>query len=172
MEQVISDELELPKSVRKIALDGGRELYLVGTAHVSKQSVKDVRTTIEKVRPDAVCVELDKVRHRNLVDKERWKKTNVGKIIRDGKAMVLLSSLIMSSFQRRIGDKLGVKPGAELLEAVEAASDTGAELFLIDRDIQITLKRTWRNLGLIDKLKMAFLEVKRKKEAELVGGCE
>ena len=156
MEKVISEESELPKSVRKIALDGGRELYLVGTAHVSKQSVKDVRTTIEMVRPDAVCVELDKVRHRNLVDKERWKKTNVGKIIREGKAMVLLSSLIMSSFQRRIGDKLGVTPGAELLEAVEAAADTGAELFLIDRDIQITLKRTWRNLGLINKLKMAF----------------
>jgi pheromone shutdown-related protein TraB len=156
MEKVEKDAVELPKSVRQIALDDGRELYLVGTAHVSKQSVEDVRNTIEAVRPDAVCVELDQVRLNNLIDKERWKKTNVGKVIRDGKAMVLLSSLIMSAFQRRIGEKLGVTPGAELMEAVEAAAETGAELFLIDRDIQITLKRTWSNLGFFKKLKMAF----------------
>lgn len=151
-----SVDLELPKSVRKIELDNDRVLYLVGTAHVSKQSVEDVRNTIEAVAPEAVCVELDDARYRNLIDTERWKKTNVGKIIREGKAMLLLSSLIMSSFQKRIGEKLGVIPGAELLEAVHAAKDVGAQLFLVDRDIQVTLKRTWRNLGFFNKLKMAF----------------
>jgi len=147
---------ELPSSVRKIRLSEDRELYLVGTAHVSKQSVKDVRITIEALKPDTVCVELDEARYSNLVDSERWKKTNVGKIIREGKAMLLLSSLIMSSFQKRIGEKLGVTPGAELVEAIKAAEDQEAELELVDRDIQITLKRTWRNLGFFNKFKMAF----------------
>jgi pheromone shutdown-related protein TraB len=147
---------ELPNCVRKIALDKDRELYLVGTAHVSRQSVRDVRAAIEVVEPDAVCVELDEARHRNLIDTDRWKKTNVGKIIREGKAMLLLSSLIMSSFQKRIGEKLGVTPGAELVEAVKASEEKGLKLFLVDRDIQITLKRTWRNLGFFNKLKMAM----------------
>jgi pheromone shutdown-related protein TraB len=142
--------------VRKIRLGDNCDLYLVGTAHVSKESVADVRATIELVKPDAVCVELDEARYRNLIDTARWKKTNVGKIIREGKAMLLLSSLIMSSFQKRIGEKLGVTPGAELVEAVSAAKEVNAELFLIDRDIQITLKRTWRNLGFFNKFKMAF----------------
>ena len=154
-EEVI-DELDsnLPSSVRKIQLDG-KEIFLIGTAHVSHESVKDVRETIEKVKPDTVCVELDEGRYRNLTDNDRWKKTNISEIIRKGKAMLLLSSLIMTSFQKRIGKKLGIMPGAELLEATNAAKDTGAKLVLADRDIQLTLKRSWGNLGFGQRLKMA-----------------
>ena len=148
------DSVRLPESVTEVELDG-RRLYLVGTAHVSKQSIEDVRITIEMVRPDTVCVELDESRYRNLIDKNRWKKTNITRVIREGKAMLLLSSLIMTSFQRRIGKQLGVEPGAELLEGVRVAKETGARLVLADRDIQITLKRTWRNLGFFNRVKMA-----------------
>ena len=144
---------ELPPSVHVIE-HSGRQIFLVGTAHVSKQSVVDVRRTVELVRPDVVCVELDEVRYKNLTDPTRWRKTNIGEVIRKGKAMLLLSSLIMTSFQRRIGKKLGVMPGAELLEGVKAAEDVGARVVLVDRDIQVTLKRTWRNLGMWDKFKM------------------
>ena len=144
---------ELPPSVHVIEHSGG-QIFLVGTAHVSKQSVVDVRRTVELVRPDVVCVELDEVRYKNLTDPTRWRKTNIGEVIRKGKAMLLLSSLIMTSFQRRIGKKLGVMPGAELLEGVKAAEDVGARVVLVDRDIQVTLKRTWRNLGMWDKFKM------------------
>lgn len=145
---------ELPASVRHLRLDD-REVYIVGTAHVSRGSVEDVRSTIEAVRPDVVCVELDQARYQNLTDLGRWKKTNIGEVIRKGRAMLLLSSLIMTSFQRRIGKKLGVMPGAELLEAVRVAEACGARVELVDRDIQITLKRTWRNFGFRDKLKVA-----------------
>ncbi len=145
---------ELPVSVRRIEFDD-RELFLVGTAHVSRESVQDVRKTIEAVRPETVCVELDEGRYQNLTDLGRWKRTNIAEVIRKGKAMLLLSSLIMTAFQRRIGKKLGVMPGAELLEGVKAAEDVGAELVLADRDIQITLKRTWGNFGLIDRAKVA-----------------
>ncbi|HUV12624.1 MAG TPA: TraB/GumN family protein [Acidobacteriota bacterium] len=144
---------ELPPSVHVIE-HLGRQIFLVGTAHVSKESVVDVRRTIESVKPDVVCVELDEVRYNNLTDPTRWRKTNIGEVIRKGKAMLLLSSLIMTSFQRRIGKKLGVMPGAELLEGVKAAEDVGARVVLADRDIQVTLKRTWRNLGMWDKFKM------------------
>ncbi len=144
---------ELPPCVHVIE-HSGRQIFLIGTAHVSKQSVVDVRRTVELVRPDVVCVELDEVRYKNLTDPTRWRKTNIGEVIRKGKAMLLLSSLIMTSFQRRIGKKLGVMPGAELLEGVKAAEDVGARVVLVDRDIQVTLKRTWRNLGMWDKFKM------------------
>lgn len=145
---------ELPQATRKLQL-GDKEVYLVGTAHVSKKSVTDVRTTIEIVQPDEVCVELDEGRYQNIMDAERWKKTNITEVIRKGKAALLLSSLIMTSFQRRIGKKLGVMPGAELVEAVKVSEEVGARTTLIDRDIQITLKRTWGSLGLWAKFKMA-----------------
>jgi pheromone shutdown-related protein TraB len=145
----------IPAQVRKIEL-GEKEVYLVGTAHISEQSVRDVRQTIEAVRPDTVCVELDETRYRSLVDSDRWKKTNVLEVIRKGQAAYLLASLIMASFQRRIGKKLGVMPGAELAEAVKVAGETGARVVLADRDIKLTLKRTWGNLGLRQKLHMGM----------------
>ena len=146
---------ELPSSVRVMEANG-RTVYLVGTAHVSKQSLEDVRKTVELVNPDTVCLELDSERYKNLTDPKRWQQTNIGKVIREGKAALLLSSMIMSSFQRRIGKKLGVTPGAEMAEGARAAEERNAEVFLIDRDIQLTLKRTWRNLDVWNKLKMMF----------------
>lgn len=147
------NDLELPSSVRRINLPG-KEIFLVGTAHVSQRSVEEVRVAIETVRPDTVCVELDESRYRNLVDNNRWKRTNIIQVIRRGQAPLLLSSLIMTAFQKRIGAKLGIRPGAELLEAVKSAEETGAELVLADRDIQTTLRRTWRNLGLRGRLRL------------------
>ncbi|HLV01586.1 MAG TPA: TraB/GumN family protein [Acidobacteriota bacterium] len=144
---------DLPKNVKRV-VQGDREIYLVGTAHVSQQSVEDVRTVITTVQPDVVCVELDEARYRNLVNAQTWKNTDIAQVIREGKAMLLLSSLIMSSFQKRIGKKLGVTPGAELLEAVRQAEEVGARVVLADRDIQITLKRTWANLNLRNKFKL------------------
>jgi pheromone shutdown-related protein TraB len=153
MEQ--EDQFDIPEHVRRIHL-GEKEVYLVGTAHISERSIRDVRQTIEAVRPDVVCVELDETRYRSLVDSDRWKKTNVLEVIRKGQATYLLASLIMASFQRRIGKKLGVMPGAELAEGVKAAQEVGAQVVLADRDIKLTLKRTWGNLGLRQKLSMAM----------------
>ena len=118
----------LPSTVKKVQL-GDREIYLVGTAHVSKQSVQDVRDTIEAVEPDTVCVELCEARFRNITDREQWKRTNIVKIIREKKAMLLLSSLIMTSFQRRIAAQLGGTPGAEMVEGIEQAKKRGARRY-------------------------------------------
>ncbi len=150
-----SDLPELPDSVQLIRL-GGKEVYLVGTAHVSQKSVDEVARVIEAVRPDTVCVELCQARYVNLKRAREWKKTDVVKVVREGKALLLLASLIMSSFQRRIGDRLGVRPGAEMAEAIRLAEANDMRLELLDRDIQTTLKRAWRRLGWKDKLRMVF----------------
>ncbi|MCA9646826.1 MAG: TraB family protein [Myxococcales bacterium] len=132
----------------------GRDVYIVGTAHVSPKSVEEVTRVIREVKPDTVCVELDAMRHEALVDENRWRKLDIFAVIRQQKVLFLLSSLVLSSYQRRMGDKLGVKPGAELHAAVREADALGAHLVLADRDIQATLKRTWGNLSFFNKLKV------------------
>jgi pheromone shutdown-related protein TraB len=147
-------DFTLPASVHHLTIDG-KNIYLVGTAHVSKKSVEDVSDTIETVNPDAICVELCAARHKAIVQRDNWKQMNIFKIIKEKKAVFLLAQLIMSSFYRRIGEQLGVQPGAEMVEGIKQAEKTGAELVLADRDIEITLKRVWRNLNFFNKLKMA-----------------
>lgn len=152
-ESPTDEGLSLPSTVSRIELEG-RQIYLVGTAHVSKSSVEDVKTTIDQLRPDTVCVELCEPRFRNLTDPESWRKVNILQVLRQGKAALLLGSLIMTSFQRRIADQLGVKPGAEMLAAVERAQEHGAEIVLVDRLIETTLKRTAARLGFWTRIKL------------------
>lgn len=132
----------------------GKEILLIGTAHVSMRSVVEVQRVIREERPDTVCVELDEGRYQTLVDKTRWQSLNIFEIIRQKKVLFLLSSLALGAYQRRMGERLGVSPGAELLAAVEAAKEVGAEVRLVDRDVQATLKRTWANLGFWDRIQM------------------
>ena len=144
----VADELPpLPSSVTELHHEG-TTYYIVGTAHVSKQSVDDVRAVIDRVKPDVVCVELDKVRHEALTKDSAFRDLDVFKVVREGRTLYLLAHLALASYQRRIGASLGVKPGAELLAAVKVAEERGIPVELIDRDINITLKRTWKNLGL------------------------
>ncbi len=130
----------------------GKTFYIVGTAHVSQKSVDEVREVVREVKPDTVCVELCETRYKTLMDDSQWKKLNIIEVLKQGKALMLLSNLALSSFQKKIGEKLGVKPGAELMAAVETAEEVDARLVLADRDIQVTLKRTWRNLPFWKKM--------------------
>ena len=146
--------LTLPECVRVHALDDERTVYLIGTAHVSRQSVDDVRETITAIRPDSVCVELCPARYSAMVQRDNWQKMNIFKVIKEKKAAFLLAQLVLSSFYRRIGDQLGVQPGAEMLEGIQQCERSGAELVLADRAIDITLKRVWGALSLWNKIKM------------------
>ena len=137
---------DLPENVHKFQ-SGNREIYVIGTAHVSAQSAELVEEILREVRPDTVAVELCEPRYRALMNPEEWKKTDIVKVVKQGKAYLLLTQLVLSSFQRRIGNKLGVQPGAEMLRAVEIADEMGAETVLADREVSITLKRTISNLG-------------------------
>lgn len=134
--------------------DGDKTYYIVGTAHVSDESVREVEAVIDAVQPDTVCIELCKTRYTALTDEDRWRKLDIFKVIKEGKTLFLLANLAISAYQRRLGEELGVKPGAELLAGAKKAEDVGAELALVDREIQITLKRTWGNVGFWKKLSL------------------
>jgi pheromone shutdown-related protein TraB len=135
---------------------GDKTVHIVGTAHVSKESDALVRQIIEELNPDAVCVELCASRLQSIRQKDRWQEMDIIKVIKEKKAFLLLSNLILASFQRRIADRMDIKPGQEMITAIECAEAVGANLVLADRDIRITLGRTWRRLTLWQKAKLVF----------------
>jgi pheromone shutdown-related protein TraB len=131
-----------------------KEIILIGTAHVSQESAQLVEEVIEAEKPETVSVELCRARYESLTQKSRWQDTDLLKVIREKKAFLLLSNLMLTSFQRRLGRKLGVKPGEEILRAVQAAERAGAAVHLADRDIRTTLSRTWRLMKMWTKVKL------------------
>lgn len=134
----------------------GKQITLVGTAHVSKDSVELVKSVIAEIQPDTVCVELCESRASAIRQKERWQETDIIKVIKEKKAFLLLSNLMLASFQKRIAEKLEVAPGEEMIQAMASAEAVGATVHLADRDIRTTLSRTWRGMGLWGKVKLIF----------------
>ncbi|MBL0715046.1 MAG: TraB/GumN family protein [Desulfosarcina sp.] len=134
----------------------GKDIILIGTAHVSRESADLVRTTIETEKPDTVCVELCESRWQSIRHKSHWREMDIVKVIKEKKAFLLLSNLILASFQKRIADKLDIQPGQEMITAIETAESLGARTWLADRDIRTTLARTWRSMGLWGKVKLLF----------------
>jgi pheromone shutdown-related protein TraB len=133
---------------------GGREVILIGTAHISSKSVEEVREVIRSEKPDRVCVEIDESRYNSLVEKKSWQNLNIGQVLRERKGFLLLANLVLSSFQRRLGLEMGVSPGEEMLTAVRVSREQGIPVSLCDRDIQITLRRAWSRSGFWGKNKM------------------
>ena len=132
-------------------IDIDENLRLLGTAHVATASVEAVRENIANWGPDIVAVELCKSRHSALTQDRRLDKEGLLKVIKEGKApMVLLQSLLAAE-QRKLGIDEGQQPGAELLAAVTAAEEAGLEVSLVDRDIQTTLRRAWNKMGFREK---------------------
>ena len=133
-----------------------KEIILLGTAHVSKESVRLAVDVIEAEKPDTVCVELCESRYQSIRQKDKWQDTDIVKVIKEKKTFLLLSNLLLVSFQKRIADKLDVKPGEEMIKAMEIGEALGAEIHLADRNIRITLLKTWRAMGLWSKVKLLF----------------
>lgn len=129
--------------ISHLTTQNGKEIFLIGTAHISEESRLLVRETIEKENPDAVCIELDEGRLQSLDEPERWKKTDLKTVIKEKQLGTLVANLILGSYQKRMGAQTGVKPGAELYEAVLAAREKNIPIVLSDRNIKLTLKRAW-----------------------------
>lgn len=140
------------KGPYEILTVGTDEVFVLGTAHISRSSVEDVEQAIAKWKPDVVCVELCRPRHEALLDPDRWKKMDLTKVIREKKLALLASNLILSSFQKKIGDQTGVRPGEEMRRASELAREKGLELVFIDREIRTTLSRAWAKVGFFSKM--------------------
>jgi len=131
-----------------------KEITLVGTAHVSQESTDLVEQVIEQEKPDTVCIELCQSRYQSITQKKQWQDTDLFKVIREKKASLLLINFVLAYFQKKIGQKLGIKPGEEIIRAIKVAQAVGARIHLADRDIRTTLSRTWRLMGLWTKIKL------------------
>ena len=131
-----------------------KEITLVGTAHVSVESAELVAQVIEEEKPETVCIELCQSRFESLTKKKKWQNTDLLKVIKEKKAFLLLSNLMLAYFQKKIGKKLGIRPGEEVLRAIASAEAIGARVHLADRDIRTTLSRTWRIMGFWRKIKL------------------
>ncbi len=121
-----------------------REIILVGTAHVSRESAELVQRVIMEQRPDGVCVELDQKRYDSLAHRKSWELLDLKEILRRRQLATLLINLLLASYQKRLGDKLGVRPGSELIAAAATAEKLGIPVALCDRDVRITMRRAWR----------------------------
>ncbi|MGV7229063.1 MAG: TraB/GumN family protein [Nitrospirales bacterium] len=124
---------------------GDKTVILVGTAHVSQESVETVKLVIEQEHPDDVCVELDAKRFEAISHPNRWESLDLKEIIRKQQLSTLMVNLVLASFQKRLGDKLGVLPGMEMLEAIRMAEKHNVPVILGDRDVRVTMRRAWRN---------------------------
>ncbi len=140
-------------NVHEIVLEE-KQILLIGTAHISQSSVDEVNHVIEQEKPDTVCIELCASRYQAMMDKDQWKNMDIFKVVREGKSFLLFANLIMTAFQKRLGSQLGVKPGAEMLAAAQASERVNAELVLADRDVKITLQRTWRGMPFWGRMKV------------------
>lgn len=131
-----------------------KEIYLVKTAHVSKNSINDVKECIGEVKPDAICIELDEDRYKKISDPEKWSDTDIVKVIKEKKVGFLLVNLILASFQRRMAINMDSNSGAEMLEGIKQAKELNVPLVLADRPIKTTFSRIWNSLGLYEKSKL------------------
>ncbi|MDD3924821.1 MAG: TraB domain-containing protein, partial [Erysipelotrichaceae bacterium] len=134
-----------------------KEIILIATAHVSKESAEQVKEVIAIETPDSVCIELDKQRYDSLDKKDDWQKTDVIKVIKEKKVFLLLVNMLLSAYQRKIASNVDTQVGKEMIEAIASAKAINAKLVLADRDIQTTFMRIWRKLGLKEKLKLLYM---------------
>lgn len=124
-----------------------KTIHFISTAHVSKASIDEVKETINQVKPEAVCIELDRGRAKNLTSPKKDSNVDIKTIIKQKKVMSFIANLVLSSYQRKIADDLNTEVGQEMKQAITSAKETGARIVYIDRDISITLNRIWGNLG-------------------------
>lgn len=139
--------------VEKLIIQG-RTYYLIGTNHISEESAELVKTVIDEVRPDCVCIELDQKRYKKYTSPDEWAKTDIINIIKENKLVVLFSNIVYGALQRKLAKEKGTTQSGELIQAIESAEDVGADIQLIDRDIQVTFKRMWRHLSFTQKPKL------------------
>ena len=148
-----SENSENSDTITRVKL-GNREFILLGTAHVSKDSVEEVSQVITRENPGRVCVEIDASRYKSMTDGPNWEKMNISQVLKQKKGFLLLANLTLSSFQRRMGVNLGITPGMEMKAAIETAQKENIPFSFCDREVQVTLRRAWSRSSLWNKNKL------------------
>lgn len=139
------------ENIRRLTFDG-REIILVGTAHVSRKSAELVERVIREEKPDVICVELCKSRFDTVRQKDKWRETDIVKVVREKHISLLLSQLLMVSFQKKIARKFNICPGEDMIRAISVAEETGADIVPADRDVRVTMLRAWRKMDFRSKM--------------------
>ena len=143
----------MSRTEKKLSLNG-REFILIGTAHISQESIDEAVSSIKTEKPDAVAIELDEQRLESMKDPDAWRKLDIVKVLKEGRGFVLMANLVLSSFQKRMGADVGVKPGDEMKAAMAAAEEENIPTVMVDRPIQVTLRRAWAKNSLWGKCKL------------------
>jgi pheromone shutdown-related protein TraB len=143
----------MSQTVRRVELNG-RSVILAGTAHISPESIEEVRSLVDAEKPGRLCVELDAGRWKSMSEGGNWQSLDIGKVLKEGRGFLLLANLALAGFQRRMGSEVGVKPGEEMLAAVRAAEAAGVPYSFCDREVQVTLKRAWAKSGFWNRSKL------------------
>jgi pheromone shutdown-related protein TraB len=130
------------------------KIVIIGTAHVSEKSVSEVKAAIRNLKPDIVAVELCRARYDSLKGNIQESQIPIKDILSEGRMYYFLIQWLLAYMQKKIGEDVGVKPGAEMLSAIEEAETIGANVALIDRDIQVTLQRFWGKMKFTEKIRM------------------
>lgn len=128
-----------------------KNLTILGTSHISKESVKQVETQIIKNNPKIIALELDKKRFCALVSnrKDKLRFSDIRRIGIKGYIFNILGAWI----ERKLGESVGVLPGTEMRAAIRLAKKTKAQVALIDQDIEITLKKLSKRLTWKEKFR-------------------
>jgi pheromone shutdown-related protein TraB len=143
----------MSENITRLSL-ADREIILLGTAHVSRDSIEEARGLIREERPDEVFIEIDAARYKSLTEKRSWESLNLTQVLKSGRGFFLLANLVLSSFQKKLGADLGVSPGEEMLAAIREAEALQIPYTFCDRDIQVTLRRAWGKSGFWGKNKI------------------
>jgi len=140
-------------TVRTIELKD-RKVILVGTAHISRESVVEVSDLIRQENPGRVCVELDQNRYQSMTQGAKWENLDLRKVLKEKKGFFMLANLALSGFQKRMGEGVDAKPGEEMLAAISTADALGIPWSTCDREISVTLRRAWAKSNFWNKCKL------------------
>ncbi len=133
------------------------DILVVGTAHVSEESAAEVEQAIKDEDPDVVAVELCDARYKALTNPKRWEQMKVTQVLKQKKMFLVLVQLILQVYQRRLSKEIGdAEPGTEFLRAIKAAKKKKKKVVLADRDITLTFKRAYQNMGIVEKFKLLW----------------
>lgn len=141
-------------NTQKVLTLNGRTITLIGTAHISQDSINEVTEAIKTQQPDCVAIELDQKRCDSIKNPDSWRQLDIVKVLKRGEGFLLLANLVLASFQKRMGQNVGVRPGDEMVAAMKVAEELNIPTTMVDRPIQITLRRAWAKNSLWGKCKL------------------
>ncbi len=144
----------IPQATAQAGLLPPSEIIIVGTAHVSEKSVREVNAAISREKPDIVAVELCRARYEAIKGNVQDTQVPIKELLKGGKIYFYIVHMLLAHIQKKFADQMGIQPGAEMIGAIEAAEASGAQVLLIDRNVQVTLQRFWNEMGFIEKIKI------------------